>query len=153
MVEFEGAYFVPAGPYKHAIIRFLLSLPEGYPEAVPTIRVLSRLFHPLLDADKAVCLAKGLAGRTRICHVLAAFAQCFDELFLYELKDDECTDREALAMLKTNRIHYDELLAGCIQESVEFARTCRTGVICLGAAPPPSGQSLGMHPMAAEHQY
>lgn len=37
--------------------------------------------------------------------------------------------------LKSDRMAFDELLGECIKESIEFAQSSRSGMICLGAPP------------------
>jgi hypothetical protein len=106
--EFEGVYFVRSGPFKEAIIRFILILPEFYPaEGIPKIRVISRFVHPLLSvADKGFDFSKSAkeegsvepVGMMRITTVLRMFAGCFDELFLYALEESQCQNPAALQL-------------------------------------------------------
>lgn len=142
--EFEGAYFVTQGPYNGAILRFIVLLPTEYPKVPPSIRIISRMPHPLVGADKLLLLPSVQKG-SRLCHSLAALAQAFDELFLYGLEEEHCIDKETLKLLKTDRIAFDELIAGSIQESVEFAKTAMTGSIALGAPLPPQLESFDIN--------
>lgn len=117
--EFEGVYFVRSGPFKEAIIRFILILPGYYPtEGIPKIRIISRFVHPLLSvADKGFDFLKATKKVSdepvrvmRITTVLGMFAECFDELFMYGLEESQCLNPAALQLYTTIIRHYFYLL-------------------------------------------
>lgn len=136
-VEFEGAYFVPDGPYKNSIIKFLLTLPGKYPDEKPVVKIISRFFHPLLDpGTKYLNLPESQAGPHNLISTSIGISKCFEEMFLYGLEESQCSDKQSINLLKTDRLHFDELLAECIRESIEFAKNCTVGMICLGASQP-----------------
>lgn len=143
--EFEGVFFVKKGPYSKAIIRFALLLPEKYPNTgFPRIRILSRLLHPLLSpTDKSFDYLNATGAKSqkpiRITDSLHLMVGCFDELFMYQLEPDQCLNREALSLLKEDRMAFDEIVAECISESIEFARSSKTGTIPLGSPLPSEG--------------
>lgn len=41
-----------------------------------------------------------------------------------------------MCSLKTDRMQFDEIVGGCIRESIEFAQNSQSGMICLGADSP-----------------
>eukprot|EP00357_Protocruzia_adherens_P013786 CAMPEP_0114992982 /NCGR_PEP_ID=MMETSP0216-20121206/12260_1 /TAXON_ID=223996 /ORGANISM="Protocruzia adherens, Strain Boccale" /LENGTH=233 /DNA_ID=CAMNT_0002356541 /DNA_START=57 /DNA_END=758 /DNA_ORIENTATION=+ len=57
MPEFEnlrnwhGVIFVRNGIYKNAIYKFTMELPIDYPKGRPTVRFISKLFHPLIEEN------------------------------------------------------------------------------------------------------
>lgn len=54
-----GIYFVRAGPYSSAILRFEISFPLTYPEAGPLITFSTEIFHPLLVPLTTYTFASG----------------------------------------------------------------------------------------------
>lgn len=93
-------FFVPGGPYAKAILLFNLLLPEPYPAEPPKLRIISRLFHPLLSTDKTLIVDSLIEGveRKGMCTVLNAMARAFDEETMYGLEESVCADLEALKL-------------------------------------------------------
>jgi ubiquitin-protein ligase len=47
--RWDGVYFVPSGPWKHAILRFIVQAGDSYPSTIPEIIIKSDIIHPLID--------------------------------------------------------------------------------------------------------
>ncbi|RKP00416.1 hypothetical protein CXG81DRAFT_13274 [Caulochytrium protostelioides] len=57
LFEWSMAVLGPAGsPYEGGIFRVACSFPENYPFNAPTLRFMTRIYHPNVDDDGSVCL-------------------------------------------------------------------------------------------------
>ncbi|KAF3841127.1 hypothetical protein F7725_006989 [Dissostichus mawsoni] len=53
----ERSYFGPVGtPFEDGTFKLLIEFSEEYPNKPPTVRFVSRMFHPNVYADGSICL-------------------------------------------------------------------------------------------------
>ncbi|KAJ1532721.1 hypothetical protein HK405_000891, partial [Cladochytrium tenue] len=49
--EWHCVLFIHRGYYKEGVFKFVLQVPDGYPDEGPTVRFVTDMFHPLVDRD------------------------------------------------------------------------------------------------------
>ena len=47
----NGVIFLHSGPYAGAVLRFIITFPEEYPQVVPSVRFMSDVYHPLVNSN------------------------------------------------------------------------------------------------------
>jgi ubiquitin-protein ligase len=43
--------FIQNGYYKGGVFKFVINIPEEYPDAAPSVRFLTDMFHPLINTS------------------------------------------------------------------------------------------------------
>jgi ubiquitin-protein ligase len=120
-----GVIFVRSGMYKGAAFKFVLDIPEIYPEDGPHVMFTSYLFHPLVhsktgELDLTPQFPKWKAGMHYIVHVLA-----YIKRVLYRSDDwknsiqDQPFNKEALVMFDKDREKFQGKCIECVEQSLK----------------------------------
>jgi hypothetical protein len=58
----HGVVFLRAGQYKNAAFKFVILIPDEYPEEPPRVYFTSRIFHPCIDPSTGATLLDHLSS-------------------------------------------------------------------------------------------
>ncbi|KAI8802026.1 ubiquitin-conjugating enzyme/RWD-like protein, partial [Cladochytrium replicatum] len=109
----HGIIFIHRGYYREGVFKFVLRIPENYPEQAPTVRFITEIYHPLVDADRFFSLEhqfpRWRAGKDYVVHVLHYLKNCFKEAVLMNL--------QGTLLFNTERPLFAKLAAQCAQLS------------------------------------
>ncbi|KAJ3185880.1 hypothetical protein HK101_009789 [Irineochytrium annulatum] len=120
--EWHGALFIHRGYYKEGVFKFIVSIPDGYPDEGPTVRFVTDMFHPLIDSrDGFFSLRQQFPSwrpnKDYICHVLHYIKNSFREAVMLNLDETHCPNRDAHRMFFNERELFAKLAAQCAQLS------------------------------------
>lgn len=113
----HGIYFVHRGYYADSILKFTISLPPTYPNAIPTVTFLSPLpFHPLVDARTGVFNLDGRwtswqQGRDFLWILLHYIKGCFKRRALDEVREIDAVNAEAYRAYRRDGTLFAKLAA------------------------------------------
>ena len=120
--KWHGVVFLRQGLYKRGIFKFIVEMPESYPEdgARPTVRFLNHVFHPMVDPETGVLdletkFPEWKTGEHYIVLVLNWVKKIF------YLKDFSCPNplnEEALRLIKADRNGFLRKLDDCVNLSI-----------------------------------
>ncbi|KAJ3219767.1 hypothetical protein HDU67_009579 [Dinochytrium kinnereticum] len=104
------------------VFKFIMKIPEGYPEEGPSVRFVTDMFHPLIDnRDGHFSLRQQFpqwrAHKDYLCHVLHYIKNSFKEAVMANLEEMHCPNREAHRMFFMERPLFAKLAAQCAQLS------------------------------------
>ncbi|KAI8853092.1 ubiquitin-conjugating enzyme/RWD-like protein, partial [Chytridium lagenaria] len=102
--EWHGVLFIHRGYYKEGVFKFVMTIPDGYPEEGPSVRFVTDMFHPLIDnRDGLFSLRQQFpqwrAHKDYLCHVLHYIKNSFKEAVMANLEGVFFTERPLFAKL------------------------------------------------------
>ncbi|KAJ3417388.1 hypothetical protein HDV05_004853 [Chytridiales sp. JEL 0842] len=120
--EWHGTLFVHRGYYKGGVFKFVIDIPDGYPDEGPSVRFITDMFHPLIDSrDRHFSLRQQFPSwrphKDYLCHVLHYIKNSFREAFLANLEENSCPNKDALRLFHTERHAFSKLTAQCAELS------------------------------------
>lgn len=103
--RWHGFMLVKEGVYKQARVKFIVDFPVTFPAACPEIRLVTKLFHPLVADDGRVdvdCIVpKWVYGeQCQVFDLLMKFRKVFNELSF--LKNKNSFNPDAAVLFDTN---------------------------------------------------
>ncbi|ELR14320.1 Ubiquitinconjugating enzyme subfamily protein [Acanthamoeba castellanii str. Neff] len=119
LFEWHGVMFIRQGLYKKGVFKFVLSIPEAYPDAAPTLRFVTPVFHPLVSAQGEVDLTRAfprwVAYRDQIWCVLAHVKKLF-----YHIQADNPLNADAAAkFLAADASEFEQSAVKCVEDSLK----------------------------------
>ncbi|KAJ3208372.1 hypothetical protein HDU82_002564 [Entophlyctis luteolus] len=92
--EWHGVLILHRGYYREGVFKFIMSIPEDYPNEAPTVRFLTDMFHPLVDRSGFFNIRQQFpiwrANTDYICHLLHYVKNSFKEAVLSNLEGCPC---------------------------------------------------------------
>jgi ubiquitin-protein ligase len=97
-----GVVFIHSGYYKGGIFKFILTVPDTYPEVPPVVRFITDMFHPLISLsghlNTSPQFKEWKRNKDYICHMLHYVKNLFTETVLDNLSENQCANKEAFRM-------------------------------------------------------
>lgn len=96
----SGLLFISEGYYTGSIFKFILQIPEEYPQLPPSVRFLNDMFHPLISRGGVFSLHHRFGTwkphKEVLIHVLEYVRNSFGDAGLMALPDQEdCPNKDA----------------------------------------------------------
>eukprot|EP00164_Ancoracysta_twista_P002144 GFYU01002832.1.p1 GENE.GFYU01002832.1~~GFYU01002832.1.p1 ORF type:complete len:264 (+),score=34.81 GFYU01002832.1:181-972(+) len=118
LFEWYGVIFIRQGLYRGGIFKFLLSIPEDYPNSRPSVQFFSKVYHPLIDHQGNLDLSSQFATWTPrkdyILHILAFIKKIFYHI-------DTCLEspinKEAADLYYKKREEFISRVEPCVKDS------------------------------------
>ncbi|KAJ3116388.1 hypothetical protein HDU96_009746 [Phlyctochytrium bullatum] len=104
LFEWHGVLFIHRGYYKEGVFKFIMTIPDGYPDEGPSVRFITDMFHPLIDnRDGHFSLRQQFPAwrphRDFLCHVLHYVKNAFKEAVMANLEGMFFQERPTFAKL------------------------------------------------------
>eukprot|EP00743_Colponemidia_sp_Colp-15_P004435 GILK01004782.1.p1 GENE.GILK01004782.1~~GILK01004782.1.p1 ORF type:complete len:296 (+),score=43.90 GILK01004782.1:85-972(+) len=117
----HGIIFIRQGFYRQGVFKFVISIPEEYPEARPTVTFFSHVFHPLVhpetgELDLSVAFPTWRAGKDYVVLVLAFLKKIFYQKDLFTTRN--APNAHASELYQNNRKEFIEKVEACVRDSV-----------------------------------
>ncbi|KAL3897893.1 MAG: hypothetical protein SGCHY_003110 [Lobulomycetales sp.] len=118
----HGTLFIHRGYYKGGVYKFIIEIPQSYPDSAPKVTFITDMFHPLIDPKTRVFnLAQQFPQwrprKDYICHLLHYIKNCFKEAVLSSLHAQHCVNYESFNLFTTDRNSFVKLAGQCAQLS------------------------------------
>ena len=119
VLEWHGVVFVRSGMYRSGIFKFVIEIPESYPEVGPSVRFSSRIFHPLINVDSGELETKQQFRVWRpsqhyIVHIVAFVKAIF---YKTDLWNSSTFNEEAKQLYEAQSDKFEEAVQQCISQS------------------------------------
>lgn len=112
-----GVVFVQTGLYAEGIFHFKVILNDDYPFSIPTIRFVSKVYHPQVSANGYLTVGHSVPqqkkGQGAIWNALKYTRDCF-----HNIDENASCNEEVLRIMKTNTEEFKALTRGCVLESL-----------------------------------
>ncbi|TPX31853.1 hypothetical protein SmJEL517_g04910 [Synchytrium microbalum] len=120
--EWYGCLFIHKGFYARGVFKFVVKIPESYPQLAPSVTFLTDMFHPLIDRfgnmDISHHFPTWRPRKDLISHVLKYVKECFKESILSKLDENSVPNKDSLHMFVHERPLFAKLAAQCATLSV-----------------------------------
>lgn len=100
-------------PFEDGIFRLSLKFDETYPNKAPSVRFTSKIFHPNVYADGALCLDI-LQNRWSPTYDVGAILASIQSL-LHDPNPESPANSEAASMFRTDRRTYGARVRQCVE--------------------------------------
>mmetsp|Transcript_16558 Transcript_16558/g.27363 ORF Transcript_16558/g.27363 Transcript_16558/m.27363 type:complete len:244 (-) Transcript_16558:426-1157(-) len=104
MYVWYGVIFLRDGLYKGGTFKFVINIPEGYPDARPSVRFGTRIFHPQVSLAGDMDLNKDFPSWSKnnsLVQILTVIKKLF-----YQIHADNPMNKEAAELYKNNKEEY-----------------------------------------------
>jgi len=112
-----GVIFIRQGLYRKGVFKFVLSIPDTYPDVPPQFKFLTPVYHPLVsprgEVDIKRAFPQWVAYRDQIWCVLAYVKKLF-----YKIETEEALHIEAAAMFLTDASKFQRSVSSCVEASL-----------------------------------
>uniref|UniRef100_A0A7M5X9Y1 UBC core domain-containing protein n=1 Tax=Clytia hemisphaerica TaxID=252671 RepID=A0A7M5X9Y1_9CNID len=113
-----GVIFIRHGPYENGIFHFTVFFKDDFPESIPIIRFRSRVFHPQIEIRKGTFNVRletdAHKNRIHVWELLKHLRSSF-----YQLDVNDCMNKHAADMFRTNRTGFVTECRNCVQRSID----------------------------------
>eukprot|EP00126_Sphaerothecum_destruens_P002152 Sdes_comp15594_c0_seq1m4579 len=114
----HGVIFVRQGLYRGGIFKFIIYMPDDFPDSCPFVKFTSNIFHPQFDDSGRLDVLKAFPswkrGRDRIWHVLAYMKQTF-----YKIEVESPANLQAADLFTNNFEVFSASVKACVLESID----------------------------------
>lgn len=91
-LEWHGFILIKEGIYRNARVKFVVDFPSSFPSVRPDIRLLTKLYHPLVSEDgkvdvAAIVLDWNYGEKCQVFDLLMRFKKIFSELRFLKCRD------------------------------------------------------------------
>ncbi|XP_014777917.2 ubiquitin-conjugating enzyme E2-17 kDa [Octopus bimaculoides] len=104
-------------PFEDGTFKLTIKFTEEYPNKPPTVRFISKMFHPNIYADGSICLDI-LQNRWSPTYDVSSILTSIQSL-LHDPNPDSPANNEAAQLYKENRREYEKKVAAIVQESLQ----------------------------------
>ncbi|GAB1604498.1 ubiquitin-conjugating enzyme E2-17 kDa [Argonauta hians] len=104
-------------PFEDGTFKLTVKFTEEYPNKPPTVRFISKMFHPNIYADGSICLDI-LQNRWSPTYDVSSILTSIQSL-LHDPNPDSPANNEAAQLYKENRREYEKKVAAIVQESLQ----------------------------------
>eukprot|EP01135_Chromosphaera_perkinsii_P004221 Nk52_evm10s272 gene=Nk52_evmTU10s272 len=127
----HGVMFIRQGLYRNAIFKFVIYMPDDFPDSCPHVKFTSSVFHPQIDQNGRVNVLRAFPawkrGRDRIWHVLAYLKRLFYKIETDPTPANESTgmpaipvpNPQAAELYRSNFEVYAASVKACVLESID----------------------------------
>nr|XP_027200425.1 ubiquitin-conjugating enzyme E2 2-like [Dermatophagoides pteronyssinus] len=120
LLEWEALVFGPDDTcWEGGVFMLSMSFPHDYPDTPPTIKFLTKIYHPNVYADGSICLdilQKEWSPVYDVSGILISIRSLLDDP-----NPESPANAEAARTFVSNRREYQRLVQKCVQASLEAA--------------------------------
>lgn len=106
IMEWKGTLFGPVGtPYESGVFELDISFPINYPFQPPTIKFLTRIYHPNIDKQGNICLdilKDKWSPALKISQVLLSISS-----LMHQPNPEDPLEPDIAKLYKDNKLQYD----------------------------------------------
>eukprot|EP00741_Cyanophora_paradoxa_P006749 tig00001038_g6527.t1 len=116
ILRWDGVLFIRDGPYRGGIFRFVINIPEAYPDVRPHARFTTKVFHPRVAPNGDVDLSHEFPSWTRN-NSMAQLLEVLKKLFQPPLRLEGAINREAAELYSGDAEGFAARVEACVLNS------------------------------------
>ena len=118
LLRWDGVIFVRQGDYRGGIFRFIIDIPESYPDARPNLKFVSKVFHPQISADGQINMQHWFPTWTLQKDLIVNVLTLVHKLFL-KVSTEETMNKTAAELFTDNKDEFRARVQQCVKSSVD----------------------------------
>ncbi|EGC30405.1 hypothetical protein DICPUDRAFT_41476 [Dictyostelium purpureum] len=118
--EWHCVLFIRNRIYRSAIIRFLVVIPDDFPDSCPSVKFLTPMYHPLIGSEGEIDLSHQFSDWTSekymIAHVLCYIKSIFHNPDKYNYPP---LNQDAYNLMKNNPDNFQKRVSEYVEDSIK----------------------------------